>query len=194
MLPLKADQQLKVRHPGKEAFVPATLTGIREGELTLYLEDAAPFERGDELELEIPQEKDAPYPLSARVREVGTGSISTLKLMGKLSPMERRRYSRLPTNVRARYFLRPKQPGEPECLQGEIQDISRGGALLTTEEPLGEPLTFEREIMFVFELPMGRKESFTTGIDGRVVWEQHKGIPEKHSYGAEFSRNLALSG
>ena len=190
MLPIKPGQQLKVRHSKRGTPVAGTLLESGGSDLTLTLENAMSLERGDEVVLELDQEQDAPYIFKARVKECGLGNTFTLELLGEASPMERRRYSRLPTNVRARYYIRSERPGETVCHQGEIRDISSGGALLTTQEPL----TLERELMLMFELPMGRKEAFTTGIGGRVVREQHKGISEQYSYGVEFSRHLALSG
>ena len=189
-MPIKPGQQLKLRHRERDTLLSGTLTGVGEKELTLALEDAFSLTPGDEMELELDQEQDAPYIFKARVKECGPGNICTLELLGEASPMERRRYPRLPTNFRVRYYIRPEQAGERQCLQGEIRDISSGGALLTTQEPL----TLERELMLVLDLPMGRKEAFTTGIGGRVVREEHKGNSEQYSYGVEFSRHLALSG
>ena len=190
MLPLKPGQQLKVRYIERGTTVAGTLEEVGESELTITLEEVMALEPGDEVVLEVDQGKDAPCLLQACLKGVGPGYTCTLRLLGEPSPLERRRYPRLPTNFRARYFLRQKRPGEPKCLQGEIRDISNGGALLVTEEFL----TLERELMLVFDLPMGKRKTCTTGIGGRVVREQDRGIPEKHSYGIEFSRHLALSG
>ena len=60
---------------------------------------------------------------------------------------------------------------------------------MTTEENL----TLERALMLMFDLPMGNKEEFTTGIGGRIVRKHQMPTGREWSYGVEFNRRLALS-
>ncbi len=188
MILLKTGQQLKVRHREKGILVTVALIGMDEGKLTLSLEGAMAFEQNDEVELEVPQERDAPYLLQARLGGVGPGNICTLELQGEPTHMERRRSRRIPTSLQAQYHLLP-QYGKGDYLQAEILDISSSGAFLTTEGPL----KVNSKLMLTFQLPRGNNEDFTTGTGCRVVHKHTGQTPKEHAYGVEFNRQLALS-
>ena len=186
MLPLKPGQQLKLRHGDKS--VTATLIGIEESNLTLSLGDAISLERGAELELELACD-NALYILQARLEGTCTGKVCAVELLGEPSRRERRLSPRIPTNLKARYYKLFERSGEPHCLQGEILDISSGGAFLNTDELL----QVGSELMLVFEIPM-HQEGDLTGIGGRVVRKQQLPAARECGYGLEFNRCLALSG
>ena len=188
MLSLKTGQLLQLRKGN--ICVTGTLMEIGGGELTLSLEGYMALMPGDEIELEVPQDKEAPYLLRGRLEEVGPGGACTLEVIGEAFLSERRQFYRIPTNFQVEYFLLTEEPGEPEHLQGKILDISSGGAFLST----GEPLELDCQLMLLLEISPGWKEEFTTGIGGKVVRE-HKGQPPfAYGYGVEFNRRLALSG
>jgi len=188
MLPLKPGQPLQVKKVS--TCMTCTLMVAGEKELTLSMAGDMDLLTGDELELEIPQVKEAPYLLRGRVKELGPGGTFTLELVGELIYRERRKHQRIPTNLQAEYYLPKEEPGEPEHLQGKILDISSGGAFLSTRKPL----ELGSKLMLLLRIPLGRDEESITGIGGRVV-RRHKGqVPLDYGYGVEFSRSLELSG
>ena len=184
---LTPGQQLKLRHRDKS--ITATLIGIGERNLTLSLRDEVSLERDAALELEVARDNTL-YMFQARLDGVCTGKVCAVELLGEPSCRERRHSLRIPTNLKAHYYKLFERSGEPACLQGKIRTISSSGALLTTEEHL----TLERELMLMFDLPMGNKEEFTTGIVGRIVRKHQAPTGRKWDYGVEFNRRLALSG
>ena len=184
---LTPGQQLKLRHRDKS--ITATLIYVEERNLTLSLGDEVSLERDDALELEVARDNTL-YTLQARLDGACAGKTCAVELLGEPSRRERRLSPRIPTNLKARFYKPLERSGEPACLQGEIRDISSGGALLTTEENL----TLERALMLMFDLPMGNKEEFTTGIGGRIVRKHQMPTGREWSYGVEFNRRLALSG
>ena len=188
MLSLKPGQPLQLRKGN--ICVTGTLVEIGETELTLSLEGDMDRMTADELELEIPQEKEAPCLLRGRVKRLCPGNICTLELIGESSLKERRQFQRIPTNFKAQYLLIPEREGKREHLEGEILDLSSGGALLTTEDPLA----VDSELLLTFQIPLGKEEGFTTGLGGRVVREHSKLTSLAYGYGVEFNRRLAISG
>ena len=188
MRSFKTGQPLQVRK--ENTCVTGILREMGEGELTLTLGGDMALLPGDQLELEIPQEHDAPCLLRGRVNELGPGSTCTLELIGEPLYRERRQYRRIPTNLQAEYILLTERPGEPAHLQGKVLDLSSGGAFLTT----GEPLELDCQLMLLLEIPLGEQEEFITGIGGKVIRKQQGQAPLAHGYGVEFLRRLALSG
>ena len=183
---LTPGQQLKIRHGDKS--ITATLIEIGERNLTLSLGDEVSLERDAALELEVALDNTI-YMFQARLEGVCTGKICAVELLGESSNRERRLSPRIPTNLKARYYKLFERSQARQCLQGEILDISSGGAFLNTDELL----QVGSELMLVFEIPM-HQEGDLTGIGGMVVRKQQMPAARECGYGLEFNRCLALSG
>lgn len=188
MLQLKPGQRIKVWHKGRGASALGILIEMADSELTLSLEGSITPEQGDLLVLEIPQEEDALYILQASLKEIGPGDTYTMEVRGESYRRQRRQFPRIPTRMKAKFLRLSLRDDKREYLQGEILDISSGGALISAKEPL----EVNSELMLMFEFRQGIKKGFNTSISSKVVRKHQSRVSDENNYGVEFKRRLAF--
>ncbi len=185
MLLLKPGQRVNLRHKEKDTYLSGTILAVEGQRLTLSLEGSLSLERGDWLKLDVVQQQDALYIIDGRVLDVDPEQNLTLEFMGEPHRLQRRQSQRIPARLQAQYLI---LEDELEYRPGMVMDISRGGALLSVQEPL----SLLSDLLLFFDIFTGKGDLLTTGVSGRVVREHVSSKERVYSYGIEFDKPLNL--
>lgn len=164
-----------------------TVLHVNGNSFALALPTGSFLEPGAELELEISRGDDALYLLNACVLREEAQGVYSMGETGEPRRLQRRRFRRITLSLRVQYLPREKGEGQ-KTGQGFFQNISNGGALLRTEEPLPPG----SEYWLVFDLPLGRDKTVTTRVGGRVVRQQPERDGSGYCSGIKFDWFLSL--
>ncbi len=185
MLLLKPGQRVNLRHKEKEIYLSGTIKAVEGQRLTLSLEGSPSLESGEWLKLDMVQQQDALYIIDARVLNLDPEKNVILEFMGEPHRLQRRQSQRIPARLQAQYLILEE---ELEYRPGMVMDISRGGALLSVQEPLN----LLSDLLLFFDIFTGKGDLLTTGVSGRVIREHVSSKEKVYSYGIEFDKPLNL--